>query len=40
MWPIPQFPANLVIFTEEVFNDKLHFLCSAKKARKYVRAEL
>ena len=27
MWPIPQFPAYLVIFTEEILNGKL-FLCS------------
>ena len=24
----PQFPADLVIFTEEILNVKLHFLCS------------
>ena len=24
----PQFPADLVTFTEEIFNGKLHFLCS------------
>ena len=24
----PQFPADLVTFTEEVLNGKLHFLCS------------
>ena len=23
-----QFPADLVIFTEEILNGKLHFLCS------------
>ena len=28
MWPNPQFPAGLVIFTEETLNEKLHFLCS------------
>ena len=28
MWPNPQFPANLVTFTEEILNGKLHFLCS------------
>ena len=27
MWPNPQFPADLVTFTEEIFNGKLHFLC-------------
>ena len=29
MWPNPQFPVDLVIFTEEILNGKLHFLCSA-----------
>ena len=28
MWPNPQFPADLVKFTEEIFNEKRHFLCS------------
>ena len=28
MWPNPQFPADLVIFTEENLNGKLHILCS------------
>ena len=28
MRPIPQFPANLVTFSEEIHNRKLHFLCS------------
>ena len=31
MWPNPQFPADLVTFTEEIINGKLHFLCSAKR---------
>ena len=31
MWPNPQFPANLVTFTEEILNGKLHFLRSAIK---------
>ena len=30
MWPNPQFPAELVTFTEEILNGKLHFLCSGK----------
>ena len=30
MWPNPQFPADLVTFTEETNNGKLHFLCSDK----------
>ena len=28
MWPNPQFPEDLVTFTEEILNGKLHFLCS------------
>ena len=28
MWPNPQIPADLVTFTEEIHNGKLHFLCS------------
>ena len=28
MWQNPQFPADLVKFTEEIINGKLHFLCS------------
>ena len=28
MWPNPQKTADLVAFTEEAFNGKLHFLCS------------
>ena len=28
MWTNPQETANLVTFTEEIFNEKLHFLCS------------
>ena len=30
MWPNPQFPADLVTFTEEILNGKLHFLCSVE----------
>ena len=29
MRPNPQFPTDLVTFTEEILNGKLHFLCSA-----------
>ena len=29
MSPNPQFPADLAIFTKEIPNGKLHFLCSA-----------
>ena len=28
MWPNPQEAADLVTFTEEILNGKLHFLCS------------
>ena len=28
MSPNPQFPADLVTFTEEILNGKLYFLCS------------
>ena len=28
MWPDPQETADLVTFTEEIFEIKLHFLCS------------
>ena len=28
MWPIPQSPADMVTFTEEMSNGKLQFLCS------------
>ena len=30
MWPNPQETADLVTFTEEIPNGKLHFLCSVK----------
>ena len=30
MWPNLQFPGDLVTFTEEILNEKFHFLCSAK----------
>ena len=28
MWPNPEFPADLVTFTEEILSGKIHFLCS------------
>ena len=28
MWPNPEFPADLVTFTEERLKEKLYFLCS------------
>ena len=30
MWPNSQFPVDLLTFTEEILNGKLHFLCSAE----------
>ena len=32
MWPNPQETADLVTFTEEILNEKLHFLCSVRIA--------
>ena len=32
-----QFPVDLVIFTEEIHNDKLHFLCSEKFKKSTLR---
>ena len=34
MWPNPQFPEDLVTFTEEILNRK-HFLCSVKYDNPY-----
>ena len=31
MWPNPQFPADVVTFTEEILDGKLHFLCYETK---------
>ena len=31
MWPNPQFPADMVTFAKEIFDRKLHFLCSVYK---------
>ena len=28
MWPNPQETADLVTFTEETLNEKIHFLCA------------
>ena len=33
MWPNPQEDADLVIFTEEIFNGKLQFLCIVRDLR-------
>ena len=38
MRPNPQFPANLVKFTEEIVNGKLHFLYSEKKCKEKTKA--
>ena len=35
MWPNHQETVNLVTFTEEILNGKLHFLCSVN-SRKHV----
>ena len=31
MWPNPQFPVDLVTFTEGIFNEKIHFVRSVGK---------
>ena len=31
MWPNPQSSADLVTFTEEILNEKLHILCGANE---------
>ena len=33
MWSNPQFPADLVTFTEEILNRNFHFLCSEGDAQ-------
>ena len=40
MWPNLQFTADLVSFTEEILNGKLHFLCSALDYEYPILAEL
>ena len=40
MWPNPQFPADLVTFTEEILNGKPHFLCIvSRKPLKFLELE-
>ena len=34
MRPNPQIPPDLVTFTEEILNEKLHFLCSVELTTK------
>ena len=36
MWPNPHETVDLVTFTEEIFNEKLHFLCSVRKPVKLI----
>ena len=35
MWRNPQFPADLLTFTEEILNRKLHFLCGVGRFATY-----
>ena len=35
MWPNPQFPADLVTFTEEIPNGKLHFYAVWELSRRF-----
>ena len=35
MWPNPQETADLVTFTEEIFNGELRFLCSGSYSKFY-----
>ena len=37
MWPNPRETADLVTFTGEILNGKLHFLCSVNWARRQVK---
>ena len=39
MWPNPQETSDLVTFTEETLNGKLHFLCSIFPRRKVPRMD-
>ena len=39
MRPNPQFPVDLVTFTEEILNGKLHFLCSALVTKAELKTE-
>ena len=40
MWPNPQISADLVTFTEETLNRKLHFLCSGILLFLYVSKQI
>ena len=35
MWPNPQFPADLLTFTEEIRNGKIDFLCSVMRSDEF-----
>ena len=37
MWPNLQYPADLVTFTKEILNEKLHFLCSEDLEKAFVK---
>ena len=36
MWPNRQIPVDLVTFTEEILNGKLHFLCSVDRENLHI----
>ena len=40
MWPNPQFSADLVTFTEEILNRKLHFLSNVVTSERLKKAPL
>ena len=40
MRPNPKFFADLITFTEEILNGKLHFLCSGKTSGKELRRKM
>ena len=37
MRPNPQFPADLITFTEEIFSEKFHFLCSDMSKKSVIK---
>ena len=39
MYPNLQFSTNLVTFTEEIINKKLHFLCSVNLSKQFYLEE-
>ena len=36
IWPNQQFPADLVTFTEEILNGKLHFFCALNEIQQFI----